>query len=406
MLCVHLGPGRLGLGLIVEQLGQSQLPVCLVGRPGAGAEPMEYGLSFTDPEIGLEYRTVDWYSDARTAAELPEQVLDRIDSPAPLLITSALGARITERVALIAEIVDRRRFGSETVLIACENEPHDDYLDLAEKCAGRLVLCRSVVDRICSWPITITIDENGETIASEHPRDGESRRVTVVHPVGEWVIAAPEPKPAILAALEPAPLVRVIHGDIAPYEDRKLWLVNGVHTVLALLARLERIRQLPLHEPYRQAFLETATPLMAQIAAALDDRHPDFPRDNDYMRDRIRAFTQTPDTTARILERTLKRSDLRPFMARLNKRVGNAARASRKAGEDCEPFYQVMTLVVGVLSDRQLYYRESEPAPIDEDIDQDVLVMFAATLSEWLDEPRAQDLSALLERALTAHRAL
>jgi hypothetical protein len=32
MLCVHVGPGRLGLGLIVEQVLEAGFDVCLVGR--------------------------------------------------------------------------------------------------------------------------------------------------------------------------------------------------------------------------------------------------------------------------------------------------------------------------------------------------------------------------------------
>jgi hypothetical protein len=406
MLCIHLGPGRLGLGLIVEQLGRSQFSVCLIGPPDGGKEPLEYGLAFTDPEIGLEYHTVDFYSGATTVSQLPDEVLALIASTEPLLITSALAAQITNRIELLVEIVNRRPVGSETVLVACENEPHEAYRTLARKCAGRLTSCPCVVDRICAWPSTITIDEHGETIVTEHRRDMEGRRVVVVHPVGEWLIAAPKPIPATLVQLQQAPHVNVIHGDIAGYEDRKLWSVNGVHTVLALLARLERIRQLPLTDPYQQAFLQTATPLIAQIAAAIEHQHPEIPYDSDYVSDRIRAFSQAPDTPARILERTLKRSDLRAFMARLNRRVGDAARVAREAGQDCEPFYAVMTLVVGVLSDRQLYYREAKPRAIEEAIDQEALEMFGAVLADWLDKPRAQDLITTLARALNAHRSL
>ncbi|HEY2537407.1 MAG TPA: hypothetical protein VGI24_10550 [Solirubrobacteraceae bacterium] len=394
------------MGLIAEELDQSHFSVCLIGSPGTGREPREYGLAFTDPDIGLEYRIVDEYSDAATVSELPSRILSEIGSTAPLLITCALAAQITTRMEFLADVIDRRLAGSETVLVACENEPHDAYRELARRCAGKFVTCPCIVDRICAWPSTVTIDENGETIVIEHRRDDENRRVVLVHPVGEWVIAAPQPIPATLMQLQRAPLVQITHGEITGYENRKLWSVNGVHMVLALVARLEGIRQLPLIEPYQQAFLQTAMPLMAQITAAIEDQYPDIPHDPDYMPDRIRAFAQAPDTTARILEQTLKRSDLRAFMGRLNRRIGNAARAAHKAGQSCEPFYEAMTLVVDVLSSRPLYYRETEPKPIDDLIDQEVLVMFAATLADWLDGPRAQDLQATLGRALNAHRSL
>ncbi len=214
MLCIHFGPGRLGLGLIVERLTQAHYSVCVVGPPGTVEEPREYGLSFADAERGLEYRTVDWYSDAATVDELPGQVVAMVSSAEPLLITCALGERITSRVEFLVDLVRKRPIGSETVLVACENEPHAGYRELSEMCAG-LMICPCVVDRICAWPITISIDEHGDTVVTEHRRDSENRRVVVVHPVGEWVIAGPEPVPATLVQLQEAPLVNVIHGDIA-----------------------------------------------------------------------------------------------------------------------------------------------------------------------------------------------
>jgi len=410
MLCVHLGPGRLGLGLIVEQLDQSQFSVCLVGPPNPpddAHEQTEYGLASTSPDDGLGYRSVPWACNAATVDELPSEVLASIESDEQILITAALGERIAERVDFLTELVDRRPDGAETILLACENEPHDAYDILAGRCGARLTLCRCVVDRICSWPVTIATDDTGRTIVTEHPRDSSGRRIVIAHPVGEWIIATPEPVPAPLTQLAAAPLVTLITGDLGGYEARKLWSVNGVHTVLALVARLEGIRQLPLTDPQRQAFLRLAAPLLAQISEAVTHRWPEVPVDATYGPERIRAFTEAPDTTARILERYLVRHDLTPFMRRLNRRIGDAAREASAAGQDCEPFYQAMALAVSVLGDPQRYYSEKDgDPPPDELVDQAALALFDDCLQGWLDERRANDLRATLERALRDQRAL
>ena len=408
MLCVHLGPGRLGLGLIVDQLDQSRFSVCLVGRPDPGEdikETREYGFASTDPQVGLGYRNVRWPSNAATVEGLPAEVLEIIDSAESVLITCALAKEISSRVDFIAELVARRPDGAETVLLPCENDPHEAYDQIVKCCGVRLTCCPCVVDRICSWPFTTTIDEQGRTIVTTHPRDAKRRRVVVAHPVGEWVISAPDFPLATLARLAQASLVTVVHGDIDGYEVRKRWSVNGVHTLLALVARNQGIGRLPLAGSYQDAFLESARPLLDQISAAVEHGWPDVPHDEFYVAERIRAFVEAPDTTGRILERHLVRSDLRSFMGRLNYRVGEAARAANAAGQDCEPFYQAMSLVVSVLSDYQLYYPEDDPH-LDPSIDEEVLEMFVAGLQGWLDDPRAQDLSMALERALRAHHAL
>jgi hypothetical protein len=406
MLCLHLGPGRLGLGLIVEQLDEVSFSVCLLGSPDADREERkQFGLSFIDPDIGLEYRDVEWAGNAVAVEDLPPDVLARVDGPEPLLITCALRENIARRADWIIELVRRRPDGAETVLLACENDPAVAYDQIAREAGDALKTYPCVVDRICAWPSHASIDEHGHRVLISHPRDEEDRRVVSVHPVGEWIISVQGEIPATLRKLSDASLVTVTHLESAGFKARKRWSVNGVHMVLALIARLEGVDILPLERDYEQTFLTLAAPLMHQISSGVAARWPELPLEEDYVSSRITAFLESPDETARILERHLVRADLRPFMRRLQERLGEAARAAHDAGEDCEPFYQVMALVVIVLSDLSRYYPDDR-GTLDQAVDDEAVELFASVLDGWLDEERASDLLATLRRALSGHHTI
>lgn len=405
MLCLHLGPGRLGLGLIVEQLDKVGFSVCLVGSPEAKRrEQKQFGLSFIDPDIGLQYREVEWSSNAATVEELPADVLTLVEGPEPLLITCALGERIAERVDWIVELVRRRPDNAETVLLACENDLHPAYEQIARRTEGALKTYPCVVDRICAWPSHASIDDSGHRVLISHPRDEEDRRVVSVHPTGEWIVSVQGDMPATLSKLARAPLVTVTPLESPGFKARKLWSVNGVHMALALIARREGVDILPLDDPNQHTFVTLAEPLMRQISAGVAKLWPDVSLAEDYISSRVTAFIESRDQTARILQRHLVRADLRPFMERLDDRLGEAARAAHQAGQDCEPFYAVMALVVSVLSDLKRYYPDGRS--LDQVVDKDVVHLFARVLDDWLDDERAEDLLATLRRALDGHHAV
>ncbi|HEV3318365.1 MAG TPA: hypothetical protein VG053_01360 [Solirubrobacteraceae bacterium] len=406
MLCLHLGPGRLGLGLIVDQLDEVRFSVCLVGSPDSDSkEQTQFGLSFIDPDTGLEYRDVEWASNADTVEDLPPDVLELVDGPEPLLLTCALGEGIAARADWLVELVRRRPDGAETVLLACENDLHEAYEQLIRRAGDALKTYPCVVDRICAWPSKTAIDDRGHRALISHPRDDQDRRVVSVHPIGEWIISVADDVPATLSKLSEASLVTVTHLDNAGFKARKLWSVNGVHMVLALIARREGVDILPLEGAYEQAFLTLAGPLMRQISAGVAGLWPEIPVEEEYASARIAAFVESPDETARILERHLVRTDLRPFMRRLDRRLGEAARAAQAAGQDCEPFYQAMALVVAVLSDLTRYYAD-DGQPLDRTVDEQVIDLFARVLERWLDGERASDLLATLRRALRGHHSV
>lgn len=407
MLCVHFGPGPLGLGLIADQLEEAQFSVCLVGPPGvqpSEREREEYVLAYADPDIGLQNRSLSWACNAVEVCELPRAVLDGIGSSEPLLLTCALGAKIGERVDFIAELLSRRPPGCETLLLACENDPAPEYETLQARCGEPLELVRCVVDRICTKPATTFIDEHGRLGVQTHTRDEHGRRIVSVHPVAEWVIPLGQAEPgAVLRELARASHVVLSREPAAALIERKQWMVGGLHMVLALIARGEGIDLLPLDPALRSIFLQLATPMLERIGEALGARCPGVAPDRQYIEDRVRAFVESPDYVMRILGGLLIRSDLSPLMQRVEMRLGAGARAVAAAGLDCEPFYQAMALLLSVLSDRARYYDRGSWS-LDQSRDQAAIELFGKSLAGWLEDERAEDLLALLQRTLAADR--
>jgi hypothetical protein len=337
---------------------------------------------------------VRWVSNCAGADDLDPAVLEIIADPAPLLITCALERAIAERRELVQEIVSRRPAGAETVLLPCENDPAEAYHALEQHCGAALTMLPCVVDRICDW-------------SPSGPRDGFGRRMVQAHPVGEWVIASAGALQT-LERLRAASMVHVTRGAIDGWKSRKLWCVNGLHIVLALIARREGVEHLPLAGAILEDFVRVARPLTRQIGAGVTARWSDIPCDRAYASDRIRAFVESPDTTSRLLGRHLRRHDLTAFMDRLNTRLGDAARAAHAADQDCAPFADVVALVVTTLEDPNSYYAAdgAERPALDADVDERVLQGFAAVLEGWMDAAKAAVEVAALRRTLEAQRDL
>lgn len=389
-LCLHFGPGQLGLGLIVDQLLDASFDVCLVGRPGT-RDPKYYGLSLSDPGVGLRYRRVRWPTDATEVAGLPAEVQALIGSPKPVLMTAALDEHASGCKDLVTDIVRRRPAGAKTYLVVCENVADPVYAQLARELGPELEVLDAVVDRICAWPKTGKYDDHG-------------RRVVEAHEVGEWVMARPRPLPDVLEQLERAPLVRFVEPPLQGWKERKLWTVNGIHLVLAMVARVEGVDRLPLTGARLEAFLELAQPLTSLITGAVRHAHPEVDIDEGYVHDRIRAFCESEDTTYRILK-SLVREDLRPFVQRLADRICAPAGEAHAAGMDCERFADVIALVLRLLANDSRYYPAKEPAELNPEVDAEVVERFREMLG-WMDDQRADEWSAQLRRDLAAQRDL
>lgn len=391
MLCVHVGNGQLGLGLIVEQLLEAKFDVCLVGRP---AEPIHesFGVAFTNPSLGLKVLTTKWVSNAALVDKLPREVLAVVDSNEPMLITVSLKDGIAERETFIVDLVERRPTGVETVLLACENDVNEVYERIAKRLAGKVIVPECVVDRICSWR------------SKKRKTDRHGRRVVRAHATGEWTVAVAEPVPEVLTRLANAELVSLVAPPIDGWKARKLWSVNGIHIILALIARIRKIDDLPLEDDAARLFVDRARSLMSAIAEGVTGEWPDVLCDGDYVEARIRAFVESPDETTRLIGDYLVREDLRPFMRRLDRRVAAAARKTHEAGGNCEPFYDAMALVLEALRSSTNYYTPKTPMAVDDAVDAEVVRLFAAVLEPWLDERRATALVDTLRVVLGSER--
>jgi fructuronate reductase len=139
---------------------------------------------------------------------------------------------------LVAGLAVRRRAGSGPLaLISCDNVPANGALlrrvvtDLAEAAdpglAGWIIesvsFVSGVVDRITPG------QGPGDASTAEALTGWADRRPVVTEPFAEWVLAGefPAGRPDWPAA------GAVLTADLAPYEHRKLWLLNGAHSLLA-----------------------------------------------------------------------------------------------------------------------------------------------------------------------------
>lgn len=388
-LAVHLGPGPLGLGLVVDVLLRQGFDVCLIGKP-EGKEHKEYWLAFADPDRGLQSRQVQWACNPRDVQGLGDDVTVRLRTDSSVLITCALGDKAAERDSLLREILALRPAGAETVLLACENEPDEIYAAIAQGFPD-VYYCACVVDRICS---------------RDKPEiDSEGRRRLLVHSVAQWVIRQPQGRPHhVIEQLADADEVVATDQPLDAHKARKLWVVNGVHLLLALLARKEGLEELPLDDARRAAFEQLAQPLIESILEAVERRWPDLRRDPEFAADRVRAFCESPDSASRILRHRLIRSDLTSLMARLDTRLGSAARLATEEDVDTYWFEALVDVLLETLRDRNAYLAEPSGAHPTAEKDEDAVELFEQFMAGWTNPERAERAARELRALLAIQR--
>src|SRR5438045_3727167 len=161
----------------------------------------------------------------------------RIDAPFPSRLTEALHARFTHApdappgFVIPTELVPDNGPRLETMVreLARKYDPSfGDWL------TARVRFCSSLVDRIVTAPAP---DQHADLEATLGYRDA---LLTITEPYALWAIDA---DPAELRAAFPieSPSVVFAH-DITFYRERKLRLLNAVHTAMAPLALLAGVR--------------------------------------------------------------------------------------------------------------------------------------------------------------------
>ncbi|CAN0141845.1 unnamed protein product, partial [Scytosiphon promiscuus] len=235
---VHIGAGRLGLGLVIPAINASGKPYAIVQRPSRSwaavtdKEGTEVGLKVNgDPTI--EKMDVLKNGMSGGVKALPggglgdqSQVFactDEADSLKELVerattLSISLGPSMSDVVLPLLECLAPKPDGERPALYACEND-HDAVHKLEEALKGRVDVVSCMVDRICTErKITPDWIEMGTEPSS-----------------GEIVVIAPP-------RLAPLPPFKGEHVQIPriPAEAeyfcrRKILLVNGMHTTLAFL---------------------------------------------------------------------------------------------------------------------------------------------------------------------------
>ena len=193
---------------------------------------------FADPQVQVVTTTVTEAGYVRGAdggldVELPEVIADlaalRGDPTAQV---------VTAPAKLVAGLAARREAGSGPLtVVPCDNLPSNGaaiervvtdlagLIDpaLADWIADNIAFVTTMVDRITPEPTAADI------AGAEAATGVRDRAAVVTEPFYEWVIggkfAADRPRWEDAGA--------TFTDDVEPFEDRKLWLLNGAHSLLA-----------------------------------------------------------------------------------------------------------------------------------------------------------------------------
>lgn len=406
MLHVQIGPSPLALGLLVPLTRAAGFDVCVIGRSGDDS-PDVYGCAGTGPEGRLRLHRVTWFIGPEGVEEVPEDLLARVRSDEPMLLTCTLRDKIAERREFIEALLGMRPLGSETIFLACENAPDAVYGEIAEACRGRGVwVLRTVVNRMCI----------------ERPRDSYRRRMVFAHELGEWLFERPPGQSQILDALGVFDEVEAV-DDIEAGLARKLWMVNGAHQALALIAWQANMRILRIAKEAGESEREPDDDLresagkpgviarLSHLHGAMDDalkaEYPSLVKNLDYGVEHVEAYAEHPDSIKRVLGAFL-RLDLTTFIETLEVRLAEPARVCARLGRSVEPFKHVFDifekLVVNLDSFLDSDRVRESPDAIDPADDLRAGEAYAKLLDRWMSPQEIDERVARLTEALATHR--
>lgn len=405
MFHVHIGPSPLALGLLIPCTTAAGFGVCVIGRPGDDS-PLLYGHVGTGPEDLLSYPKVDAFEGPDQFSDLSAEVRGRIGADEPLLLTCTLREMITSREPFVEELLRARPAGSETIFIPCENAPHSTYGRLCDVCAetGAIAL-RTVVNRMCT----------------EGERDSQNRRMVSAHSLGEWLIERPMRASALLDQLEVVPEVKLI-DDYEARQARKLWMVNGAHQALALMAWEGTERTLGVVEEGEEQMrrsddlrdaargLRVASRL-SHLHGAMDDAlahtYPTLEGNLGYGLEHVIAYSEHPDSVKRVLG-AFRRQDLTPFIETMEIRLGRPAKICASLGRSVDAFAFVFdvfeNLALGLDAFLDVVAIRLNPDLIDPRADERAVAAYARLVEGWTSSSKGEERLQRLASALASHR--
>mmetsp|Transcript_30217 Transcript_30217/g.39830 ORF Transcript_30217/g.39830 Transcript_30217/m.39830 type:complete len:511 (+) Transcript_30217:205-1737(+) len=228
----HFGAGRLGLGLVAPAMEESQVPYCIVQRPkitwkkitaqGTGAtvnievnsEPIIKAMEVALPDKEIEDLLG---GQSLVCINTQEKLLELVSQSTSF--SCALGGAMRKVVLPLMKELPVRPVEERPVLYACEND-HAMVKKIARQLDGKVNVICCMVDRICT----------GRTIDAD--------KIEVLAEPFKGSIVLLSPPPAHIKALPFAGSTVVVPKSDAEASflyERKLFLVNGMHTTLAFL---------------------------------------------------------------------------------------------------------------------------------------------------------------------------
>ncbi len=401
MVHLNIGPSDISLGLLIPTTIRAGFDVCVVCKPGeTGALEFDvYGSDLTKKPTSHE---VKWFEGPDRVEDLPGDVRERIGEGEPLLVTTSLREHIKDRLPFIEELLlHARPATAEAIFLACENEPDPAYERVIDVCSETGVhFLRTVVNRIC--------------VAL--PSHDDRRRVSA-HTLGEWLVERPPRPLPMLEALERVPEVELVDDFDARY-DRKLWMVNGAHQALALMALRGRDEfQLDTdageeRDDLRQAMEDpqiTAriSHLHAAMHEALKVKHPHLSDNLDYCTEYLVAYSEHPDSVSRILK-SLRRADLTPFLISLQRRLMPPAPICHKRECSIDAFLYVIDVFLELVYNIDTFADRADvragAVTLDADEDERAIEYFEGLLIPWAGEKAIKKNTELFSTFLGDHR--
>jgi fructuronate reductase len=209
-----------------------------LSRAHAAADHNAWREYFASSDISLVSLTVTEAAYPRDASGGLDVTRADVQADIALLCKDIRGSAVTVPGRVVAGLAARRRADAGPLtLLSCDNLPHNGAVlarvvaNLAERVDPALAVW---IGESVSWVSTmvdrITPATTAEDIATVRSLTGRVDRCPVVtEPYSEWVLCG------TFAAGRPGwdAAGAVVTSDIVPYEQRKLWLLNGAHSLLA-----------------------------------------------------------------------------------------------------------------------------------------------------------------------------
>ena len=227
---VHVGAGKLGLSLVVPALADANTNFAVLDTPKdpAWAGLLEKGRQNIDVLVNDEHVTTLDFHDGLAAAEGASLIVtDDIEALGATLarattVSCSLGPFLNPVMTHLFDCAAKSGSTDKKTLYCCEND-HSAVVALRDELGDRVDVVDCVVDRVSTQrsvdatrgTIRMSCEQWGGVIASLDPRINRKK---------------PPPFGEAFGAEVHAP---TSHAAAAFLSDRKLQLVNGMHTTLA-----------------------------------------------------------------------------------------------------------------------------------------------------------------------------